>query len=40
MGHEALGWHSNIGCALQFWVSADALQRRAFDTVEMTLECD
>jgi hypothetical protein len=40
MGHEALGWHSNFGCALQFWISADALQRRAFDTVELTLECD
>jgi len=40
LGDDGLGWHSNIGCAMQFWVSAEALEQLAFDTVEMTLECD
>jgi hypothetical protein len=39
-GDEALGWHANIGCVLQFWISADALERRAFEAAEMTLDCD
>jgi hypothetical protein len=40
MGDDGLGWHSNIGCTLQFWISADSLERLDFDAVELTLECD
>ena len=40
LGDEALGWHLNCGCALQFWISADALEQRNFVAVEMTLDCD
>jgi uncharacterized protein YwqG len=39
-GDEALGWHSNIGCVLQFWITPEALERRDFSGVEVTLECD
>jgi uncharacterized protein YwqG len=40
LGDDALGWHSNCGCALQFWISANALKQRNFGAVEMTLDCD
>ena len=39
-GDVGLGWHSNIGCALQFWIRPEQLAERAFQTVELTLECD
>lgn len=40
LGDYALGWHTNSGCAYQFWICREALQARDFDAVEMTLECD
>lgn len=40
VGDPAIGWHSNIGCVMQFWISPEALEQRAFDGVVMTLDCD
>jgi len=39
-GERALGWHADSGCALQFWIESEALERADFGSVEMTLECD
>jgi len=39
-GERALGWHADSGCALQFWIASEALERADFGSVEMTLECD
>ena len=39
-GDVGLGWHSNNGCALQFWIRPEQLAESAFDTVDLTLECD
>jgi hypothetical protein len=39
-GDLGIGWHSNDGCALQFWISPEAARRAAFESVEMTLDCD
>jgi hypothetical protein len=39
-GDRALGWHANSGCALQFWIEPEALERADFGSVQMTLECD
>lgn len=33
-------WHSNIGCALHFWIDRDALDQRDFSHVVATYECD
>lgn len=35
-----LGWHSDIGCVLHFWIDRDALARLDFSQVVATLECD
>lgn len=40
VGDDSLGWHANIGCVLQFWINVEALEQRAFDAVEITLDCD
>jgi hypothetical protein len=40
IGDLGLGWHTNGGCALQFWVDPAAARRADFDAVELTLECD
>lgn len=39
-GDIGLGWHTNTGCALQFWIRPEQLTETAFQTVELTLECD
>ena len=39
-GDENFGWHSNIGCSLQFWISPDALAKRDFEAVQVSFECD
>ena len=39
-GDDGLGWHSNIGCVLQFGIGSDGLEQRAFGAVEMALDCD
>jgi len=35
-----LGWHSNIGCVLHFWIGRDLLAQLDFSQVVATLECD
>jgi hypothetical protein len=39
-GDTGLAWHDNIGCALQLWVSREALQALRLQEVQATLECD
>lgn len=39
-GDTGLGWHSNNGCALQFWIRPEQLAESAFQTVDLTRECD
>lgn len=39
-GDIGLGWHSNNGCVLQFWITPEQLAERAFQAVDLTLECD
>jgi hypothetical protein len=40
IGDLGIGWHSNDGCTLQFWIEPEALRQATFESVEMTLECD
>jgi hypothetical protein len=40
IGDLGLGWFTNDGCTLQFWVDPAAARRADFSQVEMTLECD
>ncbi len=40
IGDLGIGWHSNDGCVLQFWITPEAARQAAFESVEMTLDCD
>jgi len=39
-GDVGLEWFQNIGCVLQLWITPEALARRDFAAVRMSLECD
>jgi uncharacterized protein YwqG len=39
-GDPGLAWHDNIGCALQLWLSREALRELRLSEVVTTLECD
>ena len=39
-GDDGLEWFQNVGCALQLWITPEALEKRDFASVRMSLECD
>lgn len=39
-GDAGLEWFQNVGCALQLWITPEALANRNFAAVRMSLECD
>lgn len=39
-GDNGLEWFQNVGCVLQLWITPEALAKRDFAAVRMSLECD